>query len=232
MELTRGEKLKLSRERRHLTFDIAAKRVGVSPRTLRNWESDITKPDTEEIMRLAQVYHTSVAELLDVKRITERPRDAFDAPQFHTLPVIAKVPAKSNISFAEAKGTEYVEVKYNKNDHYCLTVTGRSMHPTMYEGDTLVVQVHEMALTEYDESEGPVNPTPWKMLHKRCVIASVNDEEPEVKRLFCYPRKDTGFKIMLQPDNRSVDPIEIDKGHTLVIKGVVRQIMRDPMNFE
>jgi transcriptional regulator with XRE-family HTH domain len=160
------------------------------------------------------------------------PPHATPAPDMEPLPVLDKVAANHEIAFASSRESTLVDAKYKADDHYCLQVHGQSMRPTIYENDTVVVRKLFIELSEYDESVGPVDPQPWKELHRKVVVASVDSGEPELKRLFVYPRKDTGFKILLQPDNRSVAPIEISREHRLCIMGVVQVIMRDPLNFE
>lgn len=230
-----GLKIEVHRKLKGLTQEQVAEKIGVSTRTVVTWEKtgNLKLPDAS---KLAKLFGISLNELvgdpLATAPVNDIPPGAMEMPSQHGLPVLAKVPANMNVAFAEAKETVMADVKYSRKDHYVLTCVGRSMHPTIYEGDQMVVKVHSLALAEYDEALGPADPQPWKALHRRVVIASVDGEEPTVKRLFVYPRKDAGFKIFLHPDNRSAESIEISQEHNIRIMGVVQLIMRDPMNFE
>lgn len=232
-ELSFGERLSILRVRKGLNRKQLATLVNKSDPVVTNWEQGKNSPDKETIMKLASILGTSTDVLLGVQKSQlVLPRGAEPMPETHALPVLGKAAANAHAIFVEAKETEIVDVRYSKKDHYCLKVIGRSMAPTMYEGDTLVVQVHPLALAEYDEFNGPANPKPWLALHKKVVVASVNGEDATVKRILVYGRKETGFKIILSPDNRSADTIEIEREHNLRVLGVVKVIMRDPSNFE
>ena len=156
-----------------------------------------------------------------------------EMPDMHELPVVDKIAADHMPTFAESKGeAEFVEVKYSKKDHYCLLVKGRSMHPTIMEGDIVIMRRVYMKLDELLDEVGPADKQAWKALDKEIVAASVDDEDPVLKRIMVYDRKKTGFKVFLTSDNRAAKQIEITEESRLKVFGVVQKIMRDPKTFE
>jgi SOS-response transcriptional repressor LexA len=108
------------------------------------------------------------------------------------------------------------------------------MHPTIMEGDVVIVKQGFMQLDAYDEMRGPANKDAWARLNKKVVCAIVDGEEPELKRLFVQEakKKDTGFIMYLRGDNPASRMIQIERETSLKIVGIVQQIMRDPSNFE
>ena len=105
------------------------------------------------------------------------------------------------------------------------------MRPLIYEGDIVIVEKVYYKLDELLEEVGPADKSLWKSLNKKVVCASVDDDDPVLKRMRVTDRKDTGFKITLQGDNPTSDLIEVNRDSRLKIFGVVKQIMRDPNNF-
>ena len=171
--------------------------------------------------------------MLTIADMNKRPEyDIMEMPEMHRLPLVGSVAANHLPTFTEARETELVSVKYSKANHYCLKVNGQSMKPTICEGDICVVEKVYYHLDELLEEVGPADKQLWKSLHKKVVCASVNDEDPVLKRLFVADRKDTGFKLRLAGDNRQAEEIEVLKDSRLKIFGIVRSIMRDPANFE
>ncbi|MGD0091724.1 MAG: S24 family peptidase [Planctomycetota bacterium] len=153
-----------------------------------------------------------------------------DVPALHDLPVLANIAADYQPAFALSKEAAEVEAIFPRKNHYCLLVRGQSMRPNIYEGDILVVESVNYVLEPFDETVGPADRDFWKGLKGEIVCASVDDDEPVLKRMHISDRKDTGFKIVLQGDNPASEPIEITKEHRLRIVGIVRRITRDPKN--
>jgi transcriptional regulator with XRE-family HTH domain len=52
-------KLKALRVNKEYTQKVAAKKIGVSQKTLSNWEKGITFPDQKQIEKICKVYDTS-----------------------------------------------------------------------------------------------------------------------------------------------------------------------------
>lgn len=56
--------LKQKRLAFHLTQEALAEKIYVSPKTISNWETGRTFPDTESLINLSQLYHLSLDDLL------------------------------------------------------------------------------------------------------------------------------------------------------------------------
>jgi transcriptional regulator with XRE-family HTH domain len=59
-----GEQLRDARQMRQLSQEQIAEILGVSRQTISNWETSKSYPDIERVMRLAEIYHLSLDELL------------------------------------------------------------------------------------------------------------------------------------------------------------------------
>jgi SOS-response transcriptional repressor LexA len=186
----------------------------------------------DQAKRLEDLAATLDATRKELESIRTAEIEHREIPQMQKLPVVGKIAANHVPSFSEAKETQLVDVRFSRDKHYCLQVKGRSMHPTIYEGDVVVVEHIQMNLEPYDEMNGPANKECWKRLHKQIVCAIVDDEEPILKRVRISDRKDTGFKITLCGDNPAAEQIEVERETRLRIVGIIRSIMRDPLNFD
>lgn len=59
-----GEQLRDARQQHQLSQEQIAEMLGVSRQTISNWETSRSYPDIERVMRLAEIYHLSLDELL------------------------------------------------------------------------------------------------------------------------------------------------------------------------
>lgn len=126
--------------------------------------------------------------------------------------------------------TEPAEVRYPRDTHYTLAVTGNSMYPRIFPGDRIIVERVSLHLPAYEQHR-KIDPKPWKALDGEIVVAVKNQDEVSVVKRLCFtPKKDGSFRIDLMSDNPGARPIDIDKDDTLEVIGVVRQILRDPKN--
>ena len=60
-----GNKIIKLRKRDKLSQEMLADKIGVSRQTISNWELNVTKPDTEYIKKISNVFGVSIDELLD-----------------------------------------------------------------------------------------------------------------------------------------------------------------------
>ncbi|WP_243681249.1 helix-turn-helix domain-containing protein [Lacticaseibacillus manihotivorans] len=59
-----GEQLRNAGHQHQLSQEQIAEILGVSRQTISNWETSKSYPDIERVMRLAEIYHLSLDELL------------------------------------------------------------------------------------------------------------------------------------------------------------------------
>lgn len=127
--------------------------------------------------------------------------------------------------------TQPNEVSYPRHSHYTLTVTGNSMYPRIFPGDTIIVQKMDLYLPAFEDGR-KVDPKPWQALDNKLVVAVKNqDELAVVKRLTFGTKRGGHFRIDLISDNPKAKPVDIDKDDTLHVIGLVVRILRDPDNL-
>lgn len=220
-------------------IEAIAKALSVSPSWLINGKEPGQGVGPQDFLKIERKMSELQKELERLKQPPQRGRrpaiktaevEELNFPALHPLPILAKIAANYQPAYAQNKEFAPVDLKYSRKNHYCLMVRGQSMRPNIYEGDILVVQSVDYLLEPYEEARGPADKNMWKSLKGEIVCASVDDEEPVLKRVRLSERKDTGFKIVLQGDNPASEPIEITKEHRLRVVGIVRQIIRDPKN--
>lgn len=67
-----NEKLQKLRTENNLSQEKVAELVGVSRQSVSKWEIGLSKPDTENLIRLAEIYHVSLDELIGVAEPVEQ----------------------------------------------------------------------------------------------------------------------------------------------------------------
>ena len=77
--MTFGEKLQKLRKARALTQEALAQQIGVSRQALSKWESDAVLPDTENVIRLSDLFGVTTDYLLRDSPANVNPPDASDA---------------------------------------------------------------------------------------------------------------------------------------------------------
>ena len=107
------------------------------------------------------------------------------------------------------------------------------MSPKIDEGDVVVIEKVYFRLEPLFEELGQADKTIWMGLNNKVVAASIDGDDPILKRLRVQERKgkDTQFKIWLRSDNPRADWIEVTRENRLEVFGIVRQIIRDPDNI-
>lgn len=63
-----GKRLKLARQRAHITQAEVAKRLGVSFQTISSYERGVNRIDSDTLMKLCEVYNITVGELMADER--------------------------------------------------------------------------------------------------------------------------------------------------------------------
>ncbi len=80
MFLTTGEKLALLRRGQNMTQEQLAERLSVSRQSVSKWESDLAFPETEKLLRLAELFDCSVDELLKPDAVRPKSAEANPCP--------------------------------------------------------------------------------------------------------------------------------------------------------
>jgi transcriptional regulator with XRE-family HTH domain len=85
MILTLNEKLRELRTENNLSQEKVAELVCVSRQSVSKWETGLSKPDTENLIRLTEIYHVSLDELIGASESVEQ------YPSQNVKPYIPKI---------------------------------------------------------------------------------------------------------------------------------------------
>lgn len=179
-----------------------AKSIGVSPQTFNTWCKGIAIPRMGKVQALADYFNINKSDLIEDKKLNI---DTVPIESGYTIPVLGRV--------ASGYGKEAVEEVIGqieispalaaKGDYFGLLIKGDSMIPTLYDGDTVIVQ-------RVDDAESG-----------DLVIALVNGHDATCKRLQKYAEG-----IALIPQNPVYEPMrftesEIDTTPVKILGKVV-----------
>lgn len=65
-----GKRFKNFRLSNNLTQKQVAKLIGIDQTNISSWENDKTRPEYENLIKLAKIYDTTIDELLGVERLS------------------------------------------------------------------------------------------------------------------------------------------------------------------
>ena len=74
--MSMGENIRKLREERKLTQEQVAEAIGVSFQAVSSWERDEYRPDTDKLIRLAEVLDVSISSIAEEKKRTFKTKDA------------------------------------------------------------------------------------------------------------------------------------------------------------
>lgn len=100
-----GEKLAAARRRKNYTQEQLAERLQVTRQTVSRWESETAYPETEKLIRLAEILEISLDDLL--RSGTDRGKTDNNAKNPVTRLLLA---AKGKVIRLQFKETEYLDV--------------------------------------------------------------------------------------------------------------------------
>lgn len=160
-----------------------AKSIGVSPQTFNTWCKGIAIPRMGKVQALADYFNINKSDLIEDKKLNI---DTVPIESGYTIPVLGRVAAGyGKEAVEEVIGQiEISPALAAKGDYFGLLIKGDSMIPTLYDGDTVIVQ-------RVDDAESG-----------DLVIALVNGHDATCKRLQKYAEG-----IALIPQNPVYEPI-------------------------
>ena len=160
-----------------------AKSIGVSPQTFNTWCKGIAIPRMGKVQALADYFNINKADLIEDKKLNI---DTVPIESGYTIPVLGRVAAGyGKEAVEEVIGQiEISPALAAKGDYFGLLIKGDSMIPTLYDGDTVIVQ-------RVDDAESG-----------DLVIALVNGHDATCKRLQKYAEG-----IALIPQNPVYEPM-------------------------
>lgn len=160
-----------------------AKSIGVSPQTFNTWCKGIAIPRMGKLQALADYFNINKSDLIEDKKLNI---DTVPIESGYTIPVLGRVAAGyGKEAVEEVIGQiEISPALAAKGDYFGLLIKGDSMIPTLYDGDTVIVQ-------RVDDAESG-----------DLVIALVNGHDATCKRLQKYAEG-----IALIPQNPVYEPM-------------------------
>ena len=160
-----------------------AKSIGVSPQTFNTWCKGIAIPRMGKVQALADYFNINKSDLIEDKKLNI---DTVPIESGYTIPVLGRVAAGyGKEAVEEVIGQiEISPALATKGDFFGLLIKGDSMIPTLYDGDTVIVQ-------RVDDAESG-----------DLVIALVNGHDATCKRLQKYAEG-----IALIPQNPVYEPM-------------------------
>lgn len=179
-----------------------AKSIGVSPQTFNTWCKGIAIPRMGKVQALADYFNINKSDLIEEKKLNI---DTVPIESGYTIPVLCRVAAGyGKEAVEEVIGQiEISPAMASKGEFFGLLIKGDSMIPTLYDGDTVIVQRTD------DAESGDL------------VIALVNGHDATCKRLQKYAEG-----IALIPQNPVYEPMrftesEIDTTPVKILGKVV-----------
>ena len=160
-----------------------AKSIGVSPQTFNTWCKGIAIPRMGKVQALADYFNINKSDLIEDKKLNI---DTVPIESGYTIPVLGRVAAGyGKEAVEEVIGQIEISPAVSaKGDYFGLLIKGDSMIPTLYDGDTVIVQ-------RVDDAESG-----------DLVIALVNGHDATCKRLQKYAEG-----IALIPQNPVYEPM-------------------------
>lgn len=179
-----------------------AKSIGVSPQTFNTWCKGIAIPRMGKVQALADYFNINKSDLIEEKKLNI---DTVPIESGYTIPVLGRVAAGyGKEAVEEVIGQiEISPAMASKGEFFGLLIKGDSMIPTLYDGDTVIVERTD------DAESGDL------------VIALVNGSDATCKRLQKYSEG-----IALIPQNPVYEPLrftesEIDTTPVKILGKVV-----------
>ena len=151
-------RLKQLRKEHACTQASLAGELKITQQAVAKWETGLSFPDPEMLVRLAEYFHVSTDYLLGRKN--DLFNQMFPCGSFEQVPVLGTVKAGfGQDAFEDHQGTLPADVRDPENYFY-LTVKGDSMEPYIREGDIALVrrqntlQNGELGVVVYGDGEG------------------------------------------------------------------------------
>lgn len=135
------------RNRQGWTQTELANKIGVSMRTIQNWEANIGEPRGDSIRKLSEVFNVPISYWHDVSDVDDKiikPNATAPVPTEkilpHRVPVVswAKAGCGGNFHDLANQIDEWLDTDCKDPNSYALIIDGDSMEPQFFTGDRVV----------------------------------------------------------------------------------------------
>lgn len=201
--MTMGEYIKILRKERGWSQEELGKKVGVNRAAVNKWENGtVENIKRSTIQQLATIFHVSPSELMCWPEEAENEMEAR-----HTVPVYEAAAGEGRIN--DGYPTEEYNISLD-DDQFLFEASGRSMEPTIMDGDMVVVAAQ--SVLDYPH---------------QIALVKINGNEATLKRVEI---KDDGLALV--GDNTSVYPPHFFTAAEVTdlpvrIEGVVIKLIRE-----
>ena len=137
-----GTNIKSLREERKLTQEQVAEALGISFQAVSSWERDEYKPDTEKLIRLAEVFDVSVSAIVEEKKNTFKTKETIY--NWEHMKVYVKTTAKNFKLRDTLKAVDYAVAAHEGQKRK------RSTVPYVYHPLNLACHALSMDIVEDD----------------------------------------------------------------------------------
>lgn len=178
-------KLRNARNKAKLSQSAVAKKLFITQQAYANYENDISSPNPETLIKIADILGVSVDYLLDREEQDFMTVDNIFPMKTKKVPLLGDIACGEPIWAEEQRG-EFVSVSDDIDANFCLRAKGDSMTGArIYDGD--IVFIRRQPTVENGE-----------------IAAVIIDNEVTLKRVYFYKDKD---KLVLSPENPAFEPL-------------------------
>lgn len=178
-------KLRNARNKAKLSQSAVAKKLFITQQAYANYENDISSPNPETLIKIADILGVSVDYLLDREEQDFMTIDNIFPMKTKKVPLLGDIACGEPIWAEEQRG-EFVSVSDDIDADFCLRAKGDSMTGArIYDGD--IVFIRRQPTVENGE-----------------IAAVIIDNEATLKRVYFYKDKD---KLVLSPENPAFEPL-------------------------
>lgn len=178
-------KLRNARNKAKLSQSAVAKKLFITQQAYANYENDISSPNPETLIKIADILGVSVDYLLDREEQDFMTVDNIFLMKTKKVPLLGDIACGVPIWAEEQRG-EFVSVSDDIDADFCLRAKGDSMAGArIYDGD--IVFIRRQPTVENGE-----------------IAAVIIDNEATLKRVYFYRDKN---KLVLNPENPAYEPL-------------------------
>jgi len=203
-----GKNIKGLREARKLTQEEFAKKLGISRSTLANYETEISKPEYDTLIRIANVLNVKLDDIINVdmkKAVLANVQDRAEGVPYYDLDATAGNIELSNHIPETIRG--YINLPNFRDCIAFLNVRGDSMYPKYRAGDIIgLVPVTDREIIQWGQT----------------YMLVTKDNQRMIKYL---RRAKDADQLLLRSENDKYDDIHLPKKKVLklfMVKGPIR----------